>query len=60
MRYASYADVQQDLPCDAWHALACLSMPRPARLAEHRRVAPLLNYSRTMLGCGRPLAPSKD
>ncbi|MHC6224593.1 capsular polysaccharide biosynthesis protein [Pseudomonas sp. X10] len=60
LRYARYADVQQALPCDAWHALACLSAPRPPRLAEHPRVAPLLNYSRTMLGYGRPLAPSKD
>lgn len=60
LRYARYADVQQALPCDAWHALACLSTPRPVRLAEHARVAPLLNYTWTMLGCGRPLAPSKD
>ena len=60
LRYARYADVQHALPCDAWHALACLSTPRPARLAGHRRVAPLLNYSRTMLGFGRPLVPSKD
>jgi len=60
LRYARYADAQQALPCDAWHALACLSAPRPVRLAEHPRVAPLLNYTRTMLGCGRPLAPSKD
>lgn len=59
LRYARYADVQQDLPCDAWHALACLSAPHPAPVA-YRRVAPLLNYTRTMLGCGRPLAPSKD
>ncbi|HKS14102.1 MAG TPA: capsular polysaccharide biosynthesis protein [Pseudomonas sp.] len=57
LRYARYADVQHALPCDAWHALACLSSPRPPRLAEHRRVAPLLNYSRTMLGFGRPLGP---
>ncbi|HEK1009039.1 TPA: capsular polysaccharide biosynthesis protein [Pseudomonas putida] len=60
LRYARYADAQQALPCDAWHALACMSAPRPLRLAEHPRVAPLLNYTRTMLGCGRPLAPSKD
>ncbi|WDY59354.1 capsular polysaccharide biosynthesis protein [Pseudomonas sp. PSKL.D1] len=60
LRYARYADAQQALPCDAWHALACLATPRPARLAEHPRVAPLLNYTWTMLGCGRPLAPSKD
>ncbi|MDR6714155.1 capsular polysaccharide export protein [Pseudomonas hunanensis] len=60
LRYARYADVQQALPCDAWHALACLSTPRPVRLAEQPRVAPLLNYTRTMLGCGRPLAPAKD
>ncbi|MFJ4353860.1 capsular polysaccharide biosynthesis protein [Pseudomonas sp. NPDC089428] len=60
MRYARYADVQQALPCDAWHALACLNAPRPVRLADHPRVAPLLNYTRTMLGCGRALAPSKD
>nr|HBK51176.1 capsular biosynthesis protein [Pseudomonas sp.] len=59
LRYARYADVQQDLPCDAWHALACLSATHPAPVA-YRRVAPLLNYTRTMLGCGRPLAPSKD
>ena len=60
LRYARYADVQQALPCDAWHALACLAMPRPARLAEYPRVAPLLNYTRTMLGCGRALLPAKD
>jgi len=60
LRYARYADVQQALPCDAWHALACLAMPRPARLAEYPRVAPLLNYTRTMLGCGRALVPAKD
>ncbi|WP_028694866.1 capsular polysaccharide biosynthesis protein [Pseudomonas cremoricolorata] len=60
LRYARYADVQHALPCDAWHALACLASPRRARLREHGRVAPLLNYTWTMLGRSRPLAPAKD
>lgn len=60
LRYARYADVHHALPCDAWRALACLSAPRRARLTEHVRVAPLLNYTWTMLGRGRPHPPPKD
>jgi capsular polysaccharide export protein len=60
LRYARYADPQQTLPCDAWHALACLSNPRPPRLAHHPRLLPLLNYTRTMLGFGRTQGPLKD
>lgn len=60
LRYARYADPQQALPCDAWHALACLSTPRPPRLTHHPRLLPLLNYTRTMLGCARAAVPLKD
>ncbi|WP_337994260.1 hypothetical protein [Pseudomonas putida] len=60
LRYARYADPQHALPCDAWHALTCLSNRRPQHLAQHPRLLPLLNYTRTMLGCGRAPAPLKD
>ncbi|WP_301841762.1 capsular polysaccharide biosynthesis protein [Pseudomonas sp. JQ170C] len=57
LRYARYADPQHALPCDAWHALTCLSNHRPQQLAHHPRLQPLLNYTRTMLGCGRTEVP---
>ncbi|MCW2270595.1 Capsule polysaccharide biosynthesis protein [compost metagenome] len=60
LRYARYADPQHALPCDAWHALTCLSNRRPQPLAQHPRLLPLLNYTRTMLGYGRTAVPLKD
>lgn len=60
LRYARYADLQQALPCDAWHALTCLSTPRPPRLTLPARLLPLRNYTRTMLGCDRAAVPLKD
>lgn len=60
LRYARYADLQQAMPCDAWHALTCLSTPRPPRLTLPARLLPLRNYTRTMLGCDRASVPLKD
>jgi len=60
LRYARYADPQQALPCDAWHALSCLSASGPQRLAHHPRLLPLRNYTRTMLGHARAEVPLKD
>ena len=60
LRYARYADTQTALPCDAWHALTCLSKPRTPRLMHTPRVRTLLNYTRTMLGFHRAVAPLKD
>lgn len=59
LRYARYADGLHDLPCDAWHALRCLSETGPRPLARHPRLQPLLNYLRTMLGFDRPWSPSR-
>lgn len=60
LRYARYADPHTALPCDAWHALACLSNPSPPRLRLQPRVRALLNYTRTMLGFPRAVVPLKD